>query len=132
MAFIQTSVRASQVVARALALGFKVFFWRHGIPSLVRPSFTACDSATPTLDTGNNETSLLSIPNEFTETLQPVVSCPALSFPTECCYSEWVAKAKQVNPTVGHTTDIRSPVACLATYKAIALELSLCLLSLAR
>ena len=73
------------VVAIASVLGFKVFCWWHGIPSLVRPSFTACNFATLTLDTGNNETSLPSTSNEFTEALRPVVSCPALSFPTECC-----------------------------------------------
>ena len=51
------------VVARTLALGFKVFCWWHGIPSLVKPSFTACNSAIPTLDTGNNETLLPSKPS---------------------------------------------------------------------
>ena len=44
-----TGVSYWVVVARTLALGFKVFCWWHGIPS-----FTACDSETPTLDTGNN------------------------------------------------------------------------------
>ena len=43
------------VVARNLALGFKVFCWWHGIPSLVKPSFIACNSAIPTLNTGNNK-----------------------------------------------------------------------------
>ena len=72
------------VVAITLVLGFKVFCWWHGIPSLVKPSFTACNSAIPTLDTGNNKTSSPSKPNEFTDTLQPVLTCPAFSFPTEC------------------------------------------------
>ena len=89
------------VVAITLVLGFKVWCWHlHGIPFLVKPSFTVCNSAIPTLDTDNNETSSPSKPNEVTDTLQPVSSCPAFSFMTECWYWERVTVAALTKPKV--------------------------------
>ena len=87
--------------------GFLLVTWHSILSQAKFHSMQLC--TTPTFDTGNNKTSLPSTPNEFTEALQPVVSCPALSFPTECCYSERVATAKQVDPKVGHTKDNQKP-----------------------
>ena len=69
------------VVAITLVLGFKVLHWWYGILSLVKSSFTACNSAIPTLDTG---------------------SCPALSFLTECWCFKWVAAAALTKSKVNH------------------------------